>query len=123
MEAPINQPDQHRLIVDVIIRDDYRVGFEQVGECTFVHVNVLRWNKRAARQFRDDIDDAHRLLGKPVYTLRRPEEANQPKFLALHGFHPCGHARDASGRLVEVFERSLDGQSIRRWHDVIQPDL
>jgi hypothetical protein len=30
----------HRLIIDVIIRDDYRVGFEQVGEDTFVHVIV-----------------------------------------------------------------------------------
>jgi len=110
----------HRLIVDVIIRDDYRVGFEQVGEDTFVHVNVQRWNSRIARQFREDIDDAHRLLGKPVYVLDNPDAPLLPKFLARHGFRPCGRARDASGRVVGVFERSLNGQPFRWWD--VHPD-
>jgi hypothetical protein len=115
MEVPIDQPDQHRLIVDVIIRDEYRVGFEQVGENTFVHVVVAHWSARVARQFREDITDAHRLLGKPVYVLAGPDTPLLPKFLAIHGFVPCGHARDASGRVVEVFERTLDGKLVQFW--------
>jgi hypothetical protein len=112
----------HRLLVDVINRPEYVVRYEQVDDITFTHAVVHQWSPRIARQFRDDIDAAQKLLGQPVYVLRTPEVSNQPKFLAMHGFRPCGHVRDAQGRVVEIYERSLDGQPVRRWHAEDQPD-
>lgn len=109
-------------LVDVIVRPDYAVRYEQHDDITFIHVSVHRWNSRIAREFGADIETAHKLLGRPVYALRRPEVRNQPKFLAMHGFKPCGHVRDAQGRVVEIYERTLDGRPIRRWHTTDQPD-
>lgn len=95
-------------VTDIIVRPDYRVAYEQWDDVTFVHVTVHRWSAGIARQFRADIDAAHRLLGRPVYVLRLPEAPLQPKFLALHGFVPCGSARAADGRVVEAYVRNLD---------------
>lgn len=105
----------HRIVVDVIVRPEYAVRYEQWDGLTFVHVDVHQWTPRVARQFRDDIDTAHHLLGRPVYALRRPEAPNQPKFLALHGFVPCGHVNDAEGRRVAIYEKTLDGKPIQRF--------
>ena len=108
---------QHRLLVDVINRpDEYVVRYEQVDDITFCHAVVHHWSPSVARRFRDDIDTAQKLLGQPVYAIGKPEVPNQPKFLAMHGFHPCGHVKDEHGRVVEIYERSLDGRTIRRWH-------
>ena len=103
-------------LTDVVVRPEYIIRFEQHADITFIHVDVQLWSPAIARRFRADIATAHSLLGRPVYALRQPEVPNQPKFLALHGFHPCGHVKDAQGRTVEIFEKTLDGQHFRRWH-------
>ena len=105
-----------RLVVDVVVRQDYVVRFEQWDDITFVHVDVHQCNTRIARAFRADIDTAHKLLGRPVYALHKPEAPLQPKFLAQHGFKPAGFVNDEFGRRVEIFERTLDEQPFRRWN-------
>jgi hypothetical protein len=92
------------------------VQYEQVGDVTFVHVEVVQWTPRVAHQFRADIDAAHALLGRPVYAIGVPEAPLQPKFLAAHGFQHCGAVMDLQGRIVPIFGRSLNGQPIRWWH-------
>jgi hypothetical protein len=111
----VEVPLSHRIVVDVIVRPDYAVRYEQFDDLTFVHVDVHRWGSRIAREFRADIDAAHRLLGRPVYALERPEAPNQRHFLKLHGFEPCGRVRDAQGREVEIFGRSINGIALRRF--------
>jgi len=113
---------QHRLLVDVIVRPEYIVRYEQADDVTFVHVSVHQWDARVARQFHDDIEIAHKMLGRPVYALDNPGHPNLPKFLRMHGFHPCGHVTDAHGRVVAIYEKSLDGQCIRRWFPENHPD-
>ena len=103
----------HRVVVDVVVRQDYQIGFEQFDDTTFCHVLVHRWSPRVARQFRADIEDAHRLLGRPVYALERPEAPNQLHFLKLHGFVPCGRVLDAAGRDVSIYGRTIHGQPLQ----------
>ena len=106
----------HNIIVDVISRPAYAVGYEQVDDITFVHVAVRqKWSPRVARQFRADIDAAHTLLGRPVYALEMPGVPLQSKFLAAHGFQPCGTVMDAQGRVVPIFGKTIDGIDLRRW--------
>lgn len=114
---------QSRLLVDAVVRPDYTIRYEQWDATTFVHVDVKAWSSRIARQFRRDIDAAHRLLGRPVYALRRPEVPNQPKFLSAHGFVPCGRVNDAEGREVDIFVRILDGIDLRRRDNLHHPEL
>lgn len=103
-------------VTDIIVRPDYRVSYEQHDGITFVHVQVRKWTSAIARQFRWDIDTAQRLLGAPVYVIDNPMAPNLTKFLSRHEFHPCGTVIDDTGREAAIFERSLDGRRIRRWH-------
>lgn len=114
---------QPRLVVDAVVRPDYVIRYEQHDTTTFVHVDVRKWTPAVAKQFRRDIDAAHRLLGRPVYALRRPEVPNQTKFLTAHGFVPCGRVFDAEGREVDIFERILDGIAFRRRDNLHHPEL
>lgn len=109
---------QSRLLVDIVVRPEYVLRYEQHDEITFAHLDVHHWSARVARQFRADLDTSHNLLGRPLYVLLSPEAPNLPKFLKLHGFHPCGFVNDAQGRTVEIFERTLDGRTFRRWQPV-----
>ena len=106
----------HELVVPVVRRDAYQIGYERAAGVTLVHVEVRRWSPAIARQFRDDIETAHGLLGEPVYALRDPSRPNQPKFLQRFGFVPCGTVRAASGDVVPIYERSPNGLPIRRWN-------
>lgn len=108
----------HTLLVDVIVRPEYVVRYEQAQGNTYVHVEVVgKWTHRVARQFRNDVDAAHRLLGRPVFALFSPE-ANNAHFLKAHGFLQCGEVRDIKGRTVPIYGRSCpDGSDFRRRDD------
>lgn len=98
---------QIRTVMDVIIRDAYRVGYTQQEHTHYVHVVVRKWTAAIARKFKQDIDVAQELLGKPVYALEEPTNPSLPKFLKLHGFHFHSRTIDVQGRDVAVFERPL----------------
>lgn len=102
---PAGIPPGHRIVVDVIRRPEYIVGFEQVNWTTYVHVIVAKWSPRVARQFRQDIDQAQALLGQPVFAADDPDNPTLRKFLTLHGFVPHSRAIDVFGRDVAIFER------------------
>jgi len=104
-----------RQVVDVIVRPEYVVGYEQWDDVTLGHCRVTSWTPKVARQFRADMDTAMALLGREVYALENPEYPNQVKFLLTNGFQPCGHVLNAAGREVAIFVRTLHGQSFRRW--------
>ncbi len=104
-------------VVDVVVRSDYRVGFEQFQQHTFVHVAVAarRWNARVARAFRRDIDAAHALLGRPVYAIDNAASPRLRHFLKLHGFVPCGRATNAQGLEVGVYGRPIGEHGVEQW--------
>ena len=104
---PAGIPPGHRIVVDIIQRPNYIVGYEQRDWTTYVHVIVARWDAPTARQFRQDIDAAHALLGRPVYALDDPDNPTLRKFLKLHGFLPHSRTIDVFGRDVAVYERQL----------------
>jgi hypothetical protein len=106
---------ENRVIVDVIRRPEYLVGYEPFGGATFIHVRVYRWSAAIARRFRDDIDTAHKLLGLPVYVIDNPDVPTLRHFLSLHGFEECGCVVDTQGRLVNTFGRPIDGQPLAQW--------
>lgn len=105
----------HSILIDVIVRPEYRVRYEQVGDVTFCHVDVSRWGHQVARRFLNDIDTAHALLGRPVYVLAPHETHLLHKFLGRHGFAPCGECFDNQGRVVPVFGRPYGDSALRRW--------
>ena len=97
----------HRVVVDVIRRPEYIVGYEQFNWTTYVHVIVAKWSPAIARQFRQDVNAAQALLGQPVYALDDPDNPTLRKFLKLHGFLPHSRTVDVFGRDVAVYERQL----------------
>lgn len=105
------------LLVPVCLRRDYRIRYEHAAGHIFVHVEVGRWTSQVRRAFLRDVSILHELLGQPVYALSDPGDSHHHKFLASCGFHPAGHARTSAGRPNLVFERTLDGQHVRRWFD------
>lgn len=112
-----------RQVVDVIVRPEYIVRYEQWDDHTLVHADFRQWNARIARQFRTDIDAAQRLLGREVHAIEQVERPNQVKFLLLHGFIQSGVVTDDHGRRVAIFTRPIDGfQPIRRWVPEHHPD-
>lgn len=109
---------EHSLVVPVIIRPDYSVGYEHADGLTFAHSTVLHWSPRIAREYRRDIDTLQGLLGLPVYVIGHAEAHLQPKFLALIGFTQCGTAHDTRGQEVPLYERRPPhGLTIRRRED------
>lgn len=96
---------KHSLVVPVIVRADYRVGYEYADGMTFGHCTVSRWTPAVARAFRRDIDALQELSGTVVYVVGVPEQPLQPKFLARIGFTVAGTCRDPQGRTVPIYER------------------
>lgn len=106
---------EHSLVVPVIIRPDYSVGYEHAEGMTFAHSTVHRWSPRIAREYRRDVDTLQGLLGLPLYVIENAAAPLLPKFLALLGFKPCGTALDHRGLEVALYERlPPHGLSIRR---------
>lgn len=111
--TPHKFPYLNHAIVDVIQRPDYRVGYEKVEldgwPFIIVHVDVIKWSSRIARQFEADIDQAHSLLGAPVY-VRFDDPANHTfiKFITRFGFKPYGSLRTVDGYEVPLFQREFN---------------
>lgn len=117
MDNPAASPSgTHEFLVPVVRHEDYTISYERAAGVTFVHVDVRRWTPDTAQAFRLDVATAHSLLVEPVYALGTPTAKNQGRFLAQFGFHPAGTVKDAEGRVVPIYERTLDGRTIRWWH-------
>lgn len=106
----------HSLIVPVVVRPDYQIGYEHADGVTFAHCTVTRWTHEVRKSLRDDFETALGLHGGPLYAVLDPARPRLPKFLRSFGFTPCGTVRDLTGRIVPIYERSLDGKHVRWWH-------
>jgi hypothetical protein len=104
-----------RVIVDVIRKPEYRVGYEPYDGHIFIHVQVHRWNHAIARRFRADIETAHALLGCPVYVIDNPASPTLQHFLKLHGFEKCGCVVDTRGEVVSTFGKPINGEPLSHW--------
>jgi hypothetical protein len=92
--------------VDVVIRPDYRIAYSQWREITLAHVHIRKWTPTIARQFRRDVDAAHRLLGRSVFAVETQTGSNK-KFLLLHDFVECGRAPIEDGYTVPLYVRKV----------------
>jgi hypothetical protein len=82
----------HYLKVPVCKTDDYIFRFEEAIEGTFLHCDVIRWNKTVQQrliQSWNSIADNH---GGPIYVLNEHRDAKKAKFVRLLGFEwLCPH--------------------------------
>lgn len=100
--------DGRSLVVPVIRRADYWIGFEQFGDTTGVHCGVRRWSHTVARAIRADFDTAVRLHGGPIWAIGR-DDPTYVHFLKFMGFRLHSVRTSAAGQEASIYERRLDG--------------
>lgn len=75
------------MIAVVCLRRDYCIKYEDVDGLTFVHADVLRWNRQVMREFKLDLNDLLFLRGGPLYAMNSPQgKEKREKFMRLMGF-------------------------------------
>jgi hypothetical protein len=89
--------------VAVCKRPHYEIHYEQVGDHTFVHLNVYKWGVGVKKELDADCDRLQALLGNPVFVLC--DNAKLFKFCTLFGFKPVCSTATAGGEPAMILVR------------------
>jgi hypothetical protein len=118
-------PDQREALcgvpypkVTVCRRPDYTIQYEQVGDCTLVHVNVSRWTPSIKAEYARDVDALQELLDGPVFALCEVRNTKLRKMCVMFGFEPWLDVVTAEGEPAVVLKRNKKHgrEPLRRRH-------
>lgn len=102
----------HVLKVPVCRRAAYEICFEQYGEWTFAHANILgKWTPAIKRQFAQDVDTLTALHGGPILIWAADSNKKLQKFGHQFGFKPC--ATLPGGILIMEKKNKNNGKPFR----------
>ena len=89
----------------VVIRDEYTIFFEAVGEVVFVHCDVMRWTHETAKEMKQVMRELRALHGRSLYAVNEPHGCKKhQRFMRLMGFvYHCDLPTKAGG-VVHVFK-------------------
>ena len=94
----------HQLVVPVVRKPDYQIGFEQFDDLTLVHVTFSRWNREVYRNVSEDFNQLYELHGGPLFAISI-DDPRQPKFLKMFGFRPVDDCRELDGTPRTLYQK------------------